>query len=466
MKGFIKIALLVFAAMAILLIIGSCTGDKGPAGPPGLPAVSNAICLSSSCHGDTSAQKIIVTESGTREIVPLYVNNTLYTAGIHGSQLCVSCHTDINASGGAHADVRKVFGGWAQFSAGQEVESWDIGEVVRTRNYSTAASYSCITCHKAQANFMNSAHATIFKLRSARMDADLSARSGTEIGEDYTPGECNRCHATCATCHFKSTVSQNNPNGNALQYWDRLQASYPNVSGWDDAMVEFSMDWTTNVASHEFRGANYFASDSGRVCEACHTGYQGPATTGYWWVDKANSIWDSIKVTYAGNHPQTYEPIISGDPSYRSGGHNTAHAAMKCDGCHGGSYGNVHNLPGIPYNWESGGDVQCIDCHPHPNHTTSSVALHYDNVGIKVACIGCHTFGLARDFDPSGDGHDVFIDPATGEVRPVAWDVNKAIVWYSHNWQTLNPGTGMTDPNGDCAKKCHYVGNKVGAPTS
>jgi len=458
----LKKLLLILILVPVVVMTG-CQGERGPIGPAGEPAVANSTCLSSECHGDSTANKIIVNDLGTEEIVPLYVNESKYASTIHGTLLCVSCHTDINASGGSHANVRKVYGGWARFGRKQAVEALDINDVVRTRNYTTAASYGCISCHKEKANFMNSAHATIFKHRSALIDADLSALCGKTVGEDYASGDCNRCHATCATCHFKSTITQINPNGSALTYWDQLQSSYPNVPGWDDKMTEFSMDWTTNVVSHEFRGADYFAADSESVCEACHTGYAKPASMAYWWLDEANGVWDSIKATAVKRHPQAYELAISGDPSYQSGGNNTAHAGKKCAGCHGGNYGNVHDLPGINYEWEKEGDVKCVDCHPSPNHTTPAVAQHYDDSGIKVACVGCHTFGLARDFDSSSGGHDVFIDPVTGEIRPVVNKHSEAKAWYSHNWQTLDPGTGTGDPQSDCAKKCHYSDNKVGA---
>jgi hypothetical protein len=45
----------------------------------------------------------------------------------------------------------------------------------------------------------------------------------------------------------------------------------------------------------------------------------------------------------------------------------------------------------------------------------------------------------------------------------VVWKNGHAIAWYSHNWQTFNAGTGKLDNTADCAKKCHYSGNLVGA---
>lgn len=436
-------------------------GAQGPGGPPG-PEVSNATCLSSDCHGNEALQKTIVNDLGDEEYVPLYVDSVQFAASLHGDQKCVACHSDINAAGGAHADVFKVFGGWARFSRKQAVENIPINETLRTRNYYTAASTACVTCHTDQSDFNNSAHATIYKQRAASVEIIGTAA----VGENYAAGDCNRCHASCATCHFKSTITRLDGTGTPLDFWDENQTSYP-APGFGDAMSEFAMDWTMNVVSHDFRDGDYFNNDTEGVCEACHTGFQKPANWAYWWVDESETIYDSLRATNVKRHPQTYELAISGDPSYASGGNNTTHAGYSCAGCHGGSTGDVHSLPGLPYEWSSQGDVQCTDCHASPAHITASVALHYDGSGTEVACIGCHTFGLARDFElasaGSSDAHDVFLDPITEEVRPVVYKHGEAIAWYAHNWQTLDPGDGYGDVNSDCAKKCHYEGNKIGA---
>lgn len=456
----IKSIIAMLFATSVMALLWGCDGDQGPVGPPGA-GVSNAKCLSSGCHGNPELKKTIVNDLGVEEYVPLYVDSAQFAATEHGIQLCVSCHSDINGDGAAHARVFKTYGGWSRFSRKQAVESIDPTGVVRTRNYVTAASFACITCHTDQSGHANSAHATIFKLRQAKVDHALTTIAGKEVGENYAAGDCNRCHATCATCHFKSTIRKA-ANGSAMTYWDDLQAHYPNVSGWNDKFTEFEMDWTSNVVSHNFRPASYFVMDVEGVCEACHTGYQKPAAMAYYWKDANHTVADSLIATDVKRHPQSYELKISGISSYQSGGDNVSHGARTCAGCHGGATGDIHSLPGLPYEWSAKGDVQCIDCHS-ASHTNGSVALHLDDNGVKVACIGCHTFGLARDFDPVSGGHDVFLDPETNEVRPVVYKHALAEAWYSHNWQTLNAGSGGQDPNSDCAKKCHYPGNKIGA---
>lgn len=465
-----------------------CNGDKSTSvsvsGSLSSP-VSNATCLAADCHGNTVLAKTIVNDQGNNESVPLYVNATLYAASTHGSQFCVGCHTDINAAGGSHGPVDKTYGGWARFSRSQAVESIRTNEVLRTRNYYTAASRSCVTCHTSHSGFEYSAHATIFKQRAARIDANLTTiateQEGkpTTIGEDYAAGNCNRCHASCGTCHFKSTIARKNSHS-VLEYWDQAQTNNTTdgSTAVPDSMSEYYMDWTTNVASHEFRTRAYFATDTEGVCKACHTGFQKPAANAYYWTGPDHSAtstqWAKVKATAAKRHSQAYELQISGSTTLSplTGGTNTGHSQMTCAGCHGTATtaaGNIHNLPGMTYEWSARGDVQCTDCHGTYVHVETSVAGHMDNTGTKVACIGCHTYGLARDHEiartGSSSSHEVFIDPETNEVRPVVWKNGHAIAWYSHNWQTFNPGTGMTDPAGDCAKKCHYVGNLVGAGT-
>jgi len=484
--------------------MASCAGCHTPnnGGPheitPIASITANAACLSASCHGNPALVKTITVPNKSSETVPLYVNAAVYATTIHGAQKCVSCHTDITLAKGGHANVPKMFGGWARFSEKQNVAfSPNTNNIAAgsedTRNYVTAASRSCSTanCHPNMSAFASSPHATIYKQVEAHIDPALTAYATAcegkpyNIGENWGNGDCNRCHATCGTCHFKSTISRlgNQPITNV---WDEVQATGKvnnvTVSG---GLTEFKMDWTTNVASHDFRAKAYFANDTEKVCEACHTGFNNPAQNAYYWKGEERSYTNLTtvgiaKATYVRRHPQQTELEISGSKviSPLTGGSNTAHAAMTCNDCHGtasGKSGNIHTLPGEEYNWAIKGDINCTDCHGPGQvnehlHVNPWVAAHVSGgfaEGTKVACIGCHSFGLARDFELAKNGtsssNDVFIDPVTKEVRPVVYKNGHAIAWYSHNWQTLDPGAGKLDPAGDCAKKCHYQGNLVGA---
>lgn len=471
-----------FAAALVFLALIGCRGSAGQTGKAGTDGqnaqLSNATCLTSNCHGDANLKKTIVREDagnvGKEESIPLYVDQAKYAATVHGSQLCVSCHTDINAAGGAHGPVAKTYGGWARFSAKQAVEALDTNMIVRTRNYYTAASRSCGTCHSTHAGFSNSAHATIFKQRNARVDNTLrtaaqSAFPGDtigELGENYTAGDCNRCHASCSTCHFKSTIARSTP-GTPVDFWDANQKSYP-AAGFNDKMSEFSMDWTTNVASHEFRKGSYFQNDTDRVCESCHTGFYKPAKNAYYWADDAKTVVKKVKASDVKRHPQAYELTISGSPTLTGG--TSPHAGMTCAKCHT----SLHTLPGVPYKWDDavkGGDVKCTTCHATPHATSAqkaSINVHMDGVGTEVACVGCHAFGMGRHAD-LGNGvanptsTDVFLDPHTEQVRPVVYKHGIAEAWYPHNWQNVKAGAGVGDTTSDCAKKCHYAGNPIGA---
>lgn len=477
MRVLLTATLVVVAAAAI-----AACGGSGSGGDDGAPAATNATCLSSSCHGDPSLVKTIVNDLGAEETIPLYVNAEKYATTTHGSIDCVACHNDINAVGGAHAPVAKTYGGWARFSRKQPVETLASTDLPHTRNYYTAAARSCETCHTEHRMFKYSAHATIYKQRAAHIDDALTAIAtaqegkATTIGEDYVAGDCNRCHGSCGTCHFRSTIRRANADPRPItDFWDEVQRT-DTAPGFNANMSEFGMDWTTNVESHEFRGRDYFATDAEGVCESCHTGYQRPAKNAYYWTDEGAGLWARVKAANVRRHPQTYELAISGDPSLSplTGGTNFAHAAMVCADCHGtasGVGGNIHELPGMPYEWATEGDVQCVTCHAAYSHADAVVDLHVSGVlsavGTRVACIGCHTYGLGRDFELAAFGtstaHDVFIDPETNEVRPVVWKNGHAIAWYSHNWQRPAPAASYTDPNSYCAMKCHYSGNLVGA---
>jgi len=476
-------SLVTVVVLASAIALAGCSGSDGAAGTPGAPGlpgasgeVTNATCLSADCHGRATLAKNIVLASGSVETVPLYVDNAKFTATVHGAQRCVSCHSDINAAGGAHGPVDKTYGGWARFSAKQAVETIATNEIPRTRNYITAASRSCATCHSNHTDFANSAHATIYKLREASVDAGLKIAAqaafpldtvGT-LGENYAVGDCNRCHAACSTCHFKSDVKRA-VAGNPLQWWDRVQTNDDATSD-EVKMTEFSMDWTTNVVSHEFRKGSYFQNDTEQVCEACHTGYYRPAKVAYNWADAAKTTVLKVKATNGRRHMQAYELMLSGiginNPGNITGGDNTAHAGFTCADCHKG----LHALPGLAYSWDAKGDVQCTTCHATTHGNDSFVRLHLNGTGakgIKVACVGCHAFGMARDFmHKSGaavdDSTDVFLDPKTNKVRPVIYKHGLADAWYPHNWQTVNAGAGYLDKTSDCAKKCHYTGNPLG----
>jgi hypothetical protein len=385
--------------------------------------ITNDQCFA--CHSNQTLQKVIEVAGGT-EIIPLYVNETLYNANTHGLLQCVQCHTDIttdnlytHSGGGANALI-KTYGSWARFSKSDTTLNADGSP--RTRNYYTTASLSCSNsgCHTSKSNFTNSRHHTISRLKGSH----LKTVNGEVIGEAYDKS-CSRCHTTCGTCHFKTNKFQK-VVGDVLSIWDSLQTlgetPFPNAA----AMTEWSMDWTTNVASHDFVTQQQLTADND-VCKSCHVGYYRPATYGYLSEDPP---YPTANGTSIKRHPQYYELLQS-----------NSHATQTCATCHV----DVHSYPDGEFNWQTEGDVICQDCHTpvnhYPQHTT-------------VDCISCHATGFAKSVGQNG--HDVWRWPGNDRVRPLAVKYKEALNWYPHNIE-------KPDSLNSCSAKCHYEGNLIGA---
>lgn len=381
--------------------------------------ISNGQCYQ--CHSNSTLQKQITTSSGT-EIIPLYVDSTQYNQNIHHALECVKCHTDINSSNLYNHSLTKYYGSWARFSKSDTTLNNDNSP--RTRNYYTAASMSCNKsgCHSTFAGYDSTNHNKIFRLTTSK----VHNVNGEPVGENYDKS-CSRCHSTCATCHFESQLVQAYP-GNVLSIWDSLhtygEGPFPNAG----KMTEWSMDWTTNVASHKFRSSTTLKSNND-VCRSCHVGYYRPPASGFITL---SSPYTKAKGTNIKRHPQFYEAQLS-----------SKHQTLKCANCHD----NVHSYPGRKYDWQLEGDVVCKDCHNltnhYPQHTT-------------VDCISCHATGFGRSAGLGNDVHDVFRWTENNRVRPYAVKYNEGLSWYPHNIEKPNTTTS-------CAAKCHYEGNLIGA---
>lgn len=380
--------------------------------------VTNDQCFL--CHGSTTFSKAITLTSGATELIPLYVDKVKYAASTHGSLSCVKCHTDITVM--THGPLGKTYGGWARFSAKNDTV---VNGKERTRNYYTAAALSCSQsgCHTQYSSFTNSAHHTIWRQRQAH----VRTVNGESVGEAFVGNDCNRCHTSCATCHFRTTKIQAKV-GDVLSIWDSLQfhgdGTEPLKTN-SGKYTEWAMDWTTNVESHTFETkADLKASND--VCQCCHIGYYKPPMSGFL---KEEAPYPKAFGTNIRRHPQVQERTLSG-----------VHKDMKCAECHT----NVHAYPDGAYDWQIQGDVTCSKCHTMTNH----YANHY-----SVDCIACHFTGFARSRGQTA--HDVFRSEKTNRVRPLAVKYNEAISWYPHN--IIKPD------NGSCAKQCHYEGNIIGA---
>jgi hypothetical protein len=415
-------------------ILASCASEKKPTSTK--PADEMSTCLSSVCHGSPELQKTVSPAAGGPETVPLYVDRAAYRASVHGAFTCTQCHTDIVLRGGTHAPVAKGYGGWGAFSAmpaslnGEALTADQEG----TRNYTTQASLSCSRddCHAGERAFYGSAHFTIFKLRAAA----TTSIGGHQVGGDYAPANCLRCHATCSTCHFGSQiVRRDTSTDDILNHWDGLQHNGDADDPLYKNLTSYGLDWTANIRTHQFRTASNLRAGS-EVCQVCHSGYLKPPATGY---RIRNDRADSLKATEVWGNPQAQGLARPA----------SAHQGKQCAECHDG----VHSYPGTPYDWATGGDVHCTDCHTaqatgHP----ANVADGYSHRG--VACVACHTTGLARDLGQAG--HNVWKDPATNVIRPVLIKYGQPVSWTPHTWEA-------EDESAICATKCHYAGNLVGA---
>ncbi|HAB54334.1 MAG TPA: hypothetical protein DCE80_19500 [Ignavibacteriales bacterium] len=373
------------------------------------------------CHSNPTLQKTITVSGGT-EIIPLYVDSLQYNSSLHHALECVACHTDINSTNLFSHTLSKNYGSWARFSKSDTTSNGDGSP--RTRNYYTAASMSCNKsgCHPTKAAYDTSNHHQIWRLKTSK----VRMINGENAGENYDK-TCSRCHATCATCHFKAQYIQKY-SGDLISIWDSLhtygEGPFPNAA----AKSEWSIDWTTNVVSHNFWTSSNLQSTND-ICRSCHIGYYRPPVSGF---IMETPPFTKAKATNIKRHPQYYESLLSSN-----------HQTLNCANCHV----DVHSYPGRKYDWQVEGDVKCQTCHSpsnhYPQHTT-------------VDCISCHATGFGRSAGLGNDVHDVFRWTENNRVRPLAVKYNEGLSWYPHNIE-------KPDPTTSCAEKCHYEGNLIGA---
>lgn len=367
-----------------------------------VPAVAlaqggNDVCLG--CHSNTALTMTVGTET-----VPLYVDQAAFAAGPHKAAECVACHTDVTSPTPPHG-VTRNYGGWARFSVKDDAAG-------ASRNYTTAASAACAKCHTdaSYQAFAQSDHSTLKDMRTnaagePRHEIKVTGSDGKEYAtdENWATNDCQRCHVTCATCHWKSTITQA-ATGKIFDLWTDYSKDADAKKG---KLSEFAMDWTVNVANHEFRTAKDLAGNND-VCHACHTGYyQGDKT-----VAAINVVGDGIR-----RHPQAEEMLLTNE----RGIHKTV---AGCTDCHKQVHTVSEGAAGMP---------QCTDC-----HTDKAMSAPHNN----VTCVGCHADDLSRGV-------------VEGKVTSIAVKHSLVEAWPSHNL--------VKQP--EC-KTCHVEGNLVGAPVT
>ncbi len=417
-----------FLGTATLIILGlfGCTKNKfkpTSSQPIDIPYYNSANDSCFVCHNDPSLKKTIGAET-----VPLYVDRERFARSIHRANRCLDCHTDIVFYKG-HSEAVKTYGGWANFSA---------EDTSQTRNYHTSASISCGNCHTDQSGFFSSQHYLIEDIKQSRQET----HDGMEIGKDYDEAKCGKCHLTCATCHFKGERVQQN-FGEITDYWSQLLTGNQ-VPGADE-MTDWSIDWTTNIESHDFAKAEDLEG-SNDLCRVCHTGYY----TQYGVRGFPNSdtlVHDMITSQGVVKYPQYEEwSFLKGDISVMTGVSyldsiyarmgNSDHYSRKCIDCHD----KIHSLT----------PITCLKC--HADKVIPKGREHSD-----VGCEACHDATMK----PFRVNYSVF--PRADTVRAAAIKDNKVIDWRSH--MIVDPRNTLGVPD-FCIYKCHNpVGQgTVGAP--
>jgi len=425
-----KKTIIIGAALLILIAIAGCTKNKFKltrSQATDIPYYNpvNDTCFI--CHNVSTLKKTITTSLGA-ETVPLYVNRDKFARSLHRGQSCQDCHTDIVLHKG-HPDVPKNYGGWANFSA---------EDTLLTRNYTTQAAIACPTCH-GRSSFLNSQHYLIGKIKGSHAEQF----GGTQIGKDYNKAKCGKCHLTCATCHFKGTRIQQTV-GDIANSTDWSQLLKGQLVPDADGLTNWSIDWTTNVESHDFAIAEDLEG-SNDLCRMCHTGfYTQYNATGYYHPDGSQS-WESIVSQGLQKYPKYEEwSFLSGNISVMTGTNpsldsiyaevrNSEHYSMKCIDCHD----RIHSLT----------PITCLKC--HDDKLIPEGREHSD-----VGCEACHDATMK----PFRVIESVF--PFSSTVRAAAIRDNKVIDWRSHMIRRPERIPSF------CIYKCHNpVGQStVGAP--
>lgn len=387
-------------------------------------AADNSACFA--CHGTESSAP---SQTIAGKTVSLYVNPTAFAATTHGAQACTACH---GAHAEAHDTANRTYGSWARFSASASTDT------TATWNFWKVSGDKCVTCHTdpSYAKFFTSDHATAWNMAHTpdgtdRKVVDIVGSDGVtyHADEDYTEANCGRCHMqkNCATCHWKTPII-NNPKGtatggitNLLDLWTDYSATAATAKG---ALSENAIDWTQNIATHNFRTETDLES-SNEVCVACHTGY----------LAQPDASVPAIDIFGIGmtRHGQSQE-------LQRSGARGVHETLQQCTDCHK----SVHDAtaPESMLQWRQDHDVNCLDC--HPTRKIMGAGVPHQNAD----CTACHATGVDAILDPDGGGAGVPL------LIPRVIKHNAQQGWPTHD---LRRDT-------DC-QRCHVKGgNQTGAP--
>lgn len=454
----------------LALLIGGCgAGNKeGGANAQTQGAVGTA-CFG--CHGSAATapqMKVVypslnadgITFTNFSTTVDLFVDPIQYAASTHGAIECLQCHIGMNPVPPHNAP--RAYGSWgAIWPLNDRTTNTNLSsapgttdaDVQHTLNYNVVPAAACLGCHGTPTlmGYLNSKHANDNDrafLPSAtgpwnggpRVATFPFGSAGPQVNETYNAVDCQLCHVgnNCGACHFKAPIGQQIA-GDAWTTWSTYNDN--STGNYDTKLAQINrwIDWTQNIASHNFNTAADLKS-SNDVCGACHSGFSDGPHSG----DNSYTTVFSVTGTVYDGHSENDEVALT----VSRGIHTTV---SHCADCHT----DIHTT-NIPQTLSMGWDttkspIKCINCHADKAFATGS--LHAD-----VDCTACH------------DGNSVSAPVGTPEVPenlverdvtnlmvvPYHVDVNIQKAFTSHN---LVHGSDI-----DCAVKCHFSGNNLALP--
>jgi hypothetical protein len=436
-------------------LLGGCGSSNRESKTQG---VVGAACFQ--CHGNvTTAPQLKVvypsqnpdgTFTNFSTTVNLFVDPKQYAVSTHGGVECLQCHTGMNMFPPHNAP--RTYGGWgAIWPLNDRTTNTNLSnapgstdaDLQHTLNYYVVPAVACLGCHGSNATLMaylRSKHATdsdraFLPNGQPRVATFPFGTAGPQINETYTAVDCQLCHIgnNCGTCHFKAPIGQQIA-GNAWTTWSSFNDNTTIPGNYDTKLGQINrwLDWTQNVASHNFNRAADLKS-SNDVCSVCHSGFSdGPGSGDLTYNDPlTGAILFSISGTAYDGHSENDELALT----VQRGIHTTV---QHCVDCHIDTH--TSNIPQtLSMGWDTGkSPTKCINCHADKAFALNS--RHSD-----VDCTACHDADLP-----------VMRDLTTFMVVPYHVDVNIMKAFISHN--TIH-GSDV-----DCASKCHFSGNNLALP--
>ena len=358
----------IYLKMAICALF--LAGGVYLAGLPGLaaraqkgvaaPAMGNAECLA--CHNDPTA---------TREVdgktTSVYVNETTFSESVHGSNDCVSCHTDITSYPHDPAPQKASCATCHDSMATEHAAS--IHASTRINGQPAA---SCADCHGAHEIF--------------RQDDHRSKVNRFKIAE------------TCAGCHTDEKVIRD--YGLSPAHFIQSFRNSAHGRGMFDAGLSVSATCTDCHGAHGVKGKSDPAALTShanlpQTCSKCHAGILNDFTK-----SAHGQLW--LKGDARGPNCATCHN--SHDIKATSLADVQKEMINQCSSCHIEQTRTYHlTFHGKATNLGLMAAAKCADCHtPHLNLPASDPLSTVAPANVVATCARCHTEASANliSFNP------------------------------------------------------------------